>query len=499
MKHSKVASESHKTSRRKFVKKTIIATTAMGLNPLLLYGKPYLKNSKKIIIIGAGLAGLTAGYELKKSGHDVTILEAQGRVGGRVLTIREPFSDGLHGQAGGTAFWSFDPDYAMEYIKLFGLEIAKPTEQGGLNDIDYYQNQIVSDIWNTPLEWNMELTADERKMNLRDLQGKYINPTVETFLKKGYPDNPGNLIQEYDRLSVAELFRREGASVPAMELLLSKNFNFLGKDPRTISAFLLFATYSNFRLLKGPFYKVEGGNELLSKAFQDKLASNISLASVVKEINHSREKVVVRYASGDQLKTIEGDYVVSTIPFSVLRNIKVTPPLSSEKNMAINGLMQLTNCPIFLQTKTKFWEKEGYSGNVQTDLPIGYILRSDVPKASNHGLLELFITSETGNILANMDHEARVEYALTQAEKIFPTIRDNFEIGFSKPWQNDPFALGCGAYFRVGEVEKLYPYMAKSEGRVHFAGTHTASLKLWGYMQGAIESGRRVAKELNDR
>ena len=84
----------------------------------LLGNKPY----KRIIIIGAGLSGLVAGYELIRAGHDVTILEARNRIGGRVFTIRSPFSDG-HFAEGGAARIPPDHDLTLGYAEYFGLAL----------------------------------------------------------------------------------------------------------------------------------------------------------------------------------------------------------------------------------------------------------------------------------------------------------------------------------------------------------------------------------------
>jgi monoamine oxidase len=78
---------------------------------------------KKVIVIGAGMAGLVAAYELDRAGHTVVLLEAQHRVGGRVLTLREPFSDGLYAE-GGAMRIPVAHDLTMAYIEQFGLGLA---------------------------------------------------------------------------------------------------------------------------------------------------------------------------------------------------------------------------------------------------------------------------------------------------------------------------------------------------------------------------------------
>ena len=86
---------------------------------------------KRVAVIGAGLAGLSAAYELRRSGHDVTVLEARARPGGRVHTLREPFSDGLHAEEGAT-FVPDNHELTLKYVRLFGLSLDPvPARPGG--------------------------------------------------------------------------------------------------------------------------------------------------------------------------------------------------------------------------------------------------------------------------------------------------------------------------------------------------------------------------------
>src|SRR5213082_2900714 len=108
-------------NRRQFLKRSAVAAAGVSLaraNGLAFVGVA----PKKIIIIGAGMAGLSAGYELTQLGHDVTILEARSRPGGRVHTLREPFSDGLYAEAGAARIPD-NHEFTLRYVKLFDLPL----------------------------------------------------------------------------------------------------------------------------------------------------------------------------------------------------------------------------------------------------------------------------------------------------------------------------------------------------------------------------------------
>jgi monoamine oxidase len=112
-----------KITRRQFLKRSAVAAAAVSLAQSNAFGAITVGPSpKKILIIGAGMAGLCAGYELTQLGHDVTILEARTRPGGRVHTLREPFSDGLYAEAGAARIPD-NHDLTLKYVKLFGVTL----------------------------------------------------------------------------------------------------------------------------------------------------------------------------------------------------------------------------------------------------------------------------------------------------------------------------------------------------------------------------------------
>src|SRR5215207_7332792 len=110
-------------TRRQFLRRSAIAVAGAGLNPAGALGTIILRGpARKVLILGAGMAGLVAAYELSKLGHDVTVLEARTRPGGRVHTLREPFSDGLYAEAGAARIPD-NHDLTHKYVKEFALPL----------------------------------------------------------------------------------------------------------------------------------------------------------------------------------------------------------------------------------------------------------------------------------------------------------------------------------------------------------------------------------------
>ena len=95
-----------------------------------------------------------------------------------------------------------------------------------------------------------------------------------------------------------------------------------------------------------------------------------------------------------------------------------------------------------------------------------------------------------------MPERERIEFALEEMQRVYPGIREHFELGASKSWDDDPWARGGYCWFKPGQMAALLPHSARPEGRVHFAGEHTSTWPQW--MQGALESGMRAAREVHE-
>ena len=168
--------------------------------------------------------------------------------------------------------------------------------------------------------------------------------------------------------------------------------------------------------------------------------------------------------------------------------------LSDQKRRAIREQYYSRTIKVFLQTRTRFWLKDGFSGHVTTDLPIERLSPDPGADPGSRGALAAYPIGVYTAELERMSEAERVATALGQAGQIFPDLPKVFEGGVShcwglEPWQRGSFALHSPG--QIGFIETL----AKPEGRIHFAGEHTSIFT--GGMQGALESSRRVVREIN--
>src|SRR5215475_9201883 len=211
-------------TRRDFLRRSVIAAAALAA-PSRSQTEGQEQNwraeaSKKVIIIGAGLAGLSAAFELSRLGHEVTLLEARIRPGGRVYTLREPFSDGMYAEAGAARI----PDnhqLTLKYIKLFGLTLD-PFESGNLAQVAYIRGRRIKIHAGdeAPLTgFPGALTPEERKGSLADLWERCVAPVFKEIGDPTATDWPPDSLKKYDMVTFAEFLRRQGASPDAIALL----------------------------------------------------------------------------------------------------------------------------------------------------------------------------------------------------------------------------------------------------------------------------------------
>ena len=485
-------------NRREFLGRAAFAAASVSacspLNARTAHNPPLepTRPPRKVIVLGAGLAGLTAGYELAHAGHDVTILEARERPGGRVLTIREPFSDGLHAEAG-ALFVPNNHNLTLRYVKLFELSLdpALPLFEARLF---YVRGRRI--VASGGVDWPFDLTPKEKKLGRPGMWEEYIRAGLGDLGDVTAPGWPLNLgLETLDRMSASEFLRSRGASQAAVALLRVGQLDLIGDGIDSYSALQMLHRLA-LRRTETQRFSVRGGSDLLPKAFAARLAARIRYESPVVRIEPGETSVGIVVGSDGQYQRLTADHVVCTIPFSVLKQIDVSPSFSPQKTRAVKELPYTSIARIYLQFRRKAWRAENLYVTAATDLPIKWVFEHTVNQPGPRGILEAQAVGAESRRLSRMTESDRVRFALSQLERVFPGIGEGFERGASKAWDEDPWARGAFAYFRPGQMLSLLPHIASPEGRVYFAGDHTSPWSGW--MQGALESGLRAAREINE-
>ncbi|MEO0457457.1 MAG: FAD-dependent oxidoreductase [Cyanobacteria bacterium P01_A01_bin.114] len=443
---------------------------------------------QKIVIIGAGLAGLAAAYQLTQAGHQVTVLEARPRAGGRVHTLREPFTDGLYAEAG--AFWiAENHDLTLKYANLFNLPLVPNTVR---NVFGHYHGRGQSIPLANLAESPYQLSPQEAILDFNELFLTYFGPALQAVGETNLTGLVDPSLASYDRLTVADYLRQQGASADAIALLRLGYLDVWGEGVDTYSVLQLLR---DLVLNTAPnYYQIEGGNDRLPAALASALADQIVYRAAVSQITQTDRGVGVTFSAQGASQTLSADRVICTVPLSVMNRIQISPGLSAEKQQAINQLAYTSATRVLMQTRRRFWQDQGKSGYTATDLPIGLVGDATFSQPGTGGILETFMTGEQARQADAIAVDQRVEFVMPHVKAVYPNAQPQVTAHTSFSWDNQDWSQGGYVWFQPGQMRELLPHVSRPEGRIHFAGEHTSAQNGW--MQGALESGERAAEEI---
>lgn len=460
---------------------------------LILKGLPERKGpAKKVLIAGAGMAGLVAARELKRAGHIPVVIEAQHRLGGRIYTLREPFTHGLYGEAGAMRIPLSHP-LTLAYIQLFGLKTA-PFTSYNPKGICYLNGsrRVMADLETDPNCFQYQLTAAEQSQSAANMWNDALRP----FAERVAADSDSAWVEitaKYDQYSVREFLELQQWSEGAIE-----RFGLLFNQEAMMNSSFLELLREEIGQYYTNLVYIEGGNDQLPYAFLPELRENIRFGAKLTAVDQSPDGVTFHYQTLAGAFTETGDYAILSLPFPVLRHIEAIQPFSKGKQRAIRQLHYDASAKVFLQCRTRFWETQDgiYGGGTITDLANRNLFYPDHGRETGRGvLLASYTWSEDAQRWGSLSPDDRLRQVVENVAVLHPQVRETFEVGASMMWHDDEFAGGAFALFDPGQQTLLQEHITCPEGRIYFAGEHTSLTHAW--IQGAIESGLRTAYEIN--
>ncbi len=448
---------------------------------------------RRVLVIGAGLAGLVAAFELKRQGHDVTVLEAQHRVGGRIYTLRAPFAPGLYAEAGGMRIPRAH-DLTLRYCNLFALPM-RPFMMGNPKALVHLggQRMTKAEVDADPARLPFELADNERGRTPDALWEATIGD-LRTSVEHDGPAAWDQIVAEYDGFSLFEFLRSRGWSRGAIEAFTV--LNFLESDMHNSLVEILREDLGGAYL---DMQEIAGGMDALPNAFYAQLAGEIRFGANVFALDQDPDGVTVHYKTEAGHYAERADFAVISVPFSVLRTIEVMTPFSSGKQRAIRQLNYHASTKILFQVRERVWESDDgiLGGGSVTELPIRRMNYPTPDPSTRRGvLLASYTWGQDALQWGAMDEETRLEEALDDVERIHPGIREVYEAGASHAWYSDRWARGAFAMFAPEQQTQLQADIVRPEGRFHFAGEHCSLYHAW--IQGALESGIRAAQAIHE-
>ena len=475
-------------TRRSFIKKTGAATSLAALYPISI--SSIFKGSsddKRIIVVGAGLAGLSCAYELGQAGLNVILIEARSRPGGRVRTYRDPFADNLYAEMGAEYVDSTD-NLVKQYCNKFGLKVLPAKQYDGV----YVRGRrlsmkgIQSGIDSLPFE-------GIQKGKLFGQEVQYIQKWIDLVKQKG-ANSPEVLA--LDNMSVEEVLKKGGAPKDIIDLYTYTNATEATSVPSKMSA--LYMVLANSRTSAFSENTVEGrifgGNDQLPKEFAKRLGTRIKYNRSLRSLVFSSNKITANVIEDGKRTSIKGIKCVLAIPASILRTIKIDPGFTAEKTNCIQKQQYGHVMKVAMQYRRRFWDDNNSIGQrVFTDTRLRRIYHFSINQPGPRGILLTFTSGEDAKKLGRLNEDRRMKVAQNTCKDIWPEAPQYWENGITKYWNEDPFVKA--SYSLSGVGQKGYrEILAKPEGPVFFAGEHTAIHRA--SMNGAIESGLRVTEEL---
>ena len=422
-------------NRREFL------AAAVGAAVAVRTGRARAAAKGRVVVVGAGLAGLAAAYELSRGGWRVTVLEGRKYVGGRVRTVRSKFAQGQYAEAGAERFADSHVTL-LRYVRRFGLE-AEPVRGSG----------------------NALLYLQRKRYRLQQPDAPWPFPSGTASFS------------DPDRHSVAEVLHDNG---PAAAIEVRRVF---AAEPTELS--LLFFLQQSAHRTPGTL-RIGGGNDGLAQAFADRL-SDVRLEENVTEI--------VQRGSGVRVNGNDADFCVLSVPLPVYRDIEFSPGLPARLAEAVERLPYGAMTTALLQYERRFWRDRGLSGTVLTDLGLGTSFEATRGKRGRVGILAVASGGEPGRVYGNVGAADRELLAADELEEVFPGSRRLLGATDSAAWAREHFSRGAFPAYAPGQVTRYQAALRQPLGRIILAGEHTDALT--GTMEGALRSGRRAAAAVN--
>ena len=448
----------------------------------------------RIAVVGAGLAGLSAAYQLKKAGYLAKVYEASPRVGGRCWTYAPgEFAGGQISEHGG------------ELIDQNHTELRQLVQELGLNldslvAAEPHGTEMMGHFFGKPYSY-AQATADIKtiwQQIHRDVSEASYPTLYNSYTPRGW---------ELDHTSIydyIELYVPGGHRSPLGQLLdVAYNIEY-GAETREQSSLnmLYLLAYSGQGQLRifGPSnekYHVRGGNDQVTKRLAEKLTGQITTDVALRAIaRNTSGSYTLAWSNG---RTTTADRVVLALPFSLLRKVDYAKAgFNPMKRKAIALSAMGANSKLHLQFDERVWYEHGSNGETYSDR--GYQSSWEVSRAQpgTRGLMVNYSGGDYAKTFspANGSATDRAREFLRQIEPVLPGITAAWTgVAYIDDWPNHRWTLGSYSFLRVGAYTDFSGAEGEVSGACHFAGEHT-SIDFQGFLNGAVESGYRAAAEI---
>jgi monoamine oxidase len=477
-------------SRRRFLRTSTLAAAGAAASPLLFPRIARADDSARVVILGAGTAGLTCAYRLQQAGIHATILEAAPRVGGRMYSLQNFFPDDQVAELGGELI-DTDHHAVRNLARELGLELLDLTYLDGSNGHDYFIDGKLSKADADLIEAFRPIAEAVR----RDIgvDGANCDVTWNSGTDRG---------KELDRMSVAEWLDRnhvrgairaviDAAYIGEFGLSLDEQsaLNLLCAVGTEAGAFGIFGE-SNER------FRTKGGNGSIPIRLSQEIERPVDLGTVVEAIRSRNGGFELAVKRGGSTATINADVLVTTIPLTVMRKLDLRNlDLTQAQRATINGQGYGTNSKMMVGLSARPWVKMNVTAYTFTDLPFQACWDTSRGQSGTHAILTNFTGGNQGLHIGKGALQDRAHEFVAQADKVFPGAAAAYTgKAVRQIWPTYEWTQGSYTCMRPGEYQRYYKALVEPQGRLVFAGEHTADE--FGFMNAAVETGERAATQV---
>jgi monoamine oxidase len=452
-------------SRRSFLSGAALAACDLSLQAQRLRAA---RPQHSCIVVGAGLAGLTAAYRLSAGGWKVTVLEARDRAGGRAWSYHFAQAPELSCEMGGEWIGK-DHKRILSLARELNVELEPHTYRVWL----LQQGQL-----HAPGSWNFSAQSQSAWKHF-----------MEQYKK--YDDHDKRRLDEYDWWTWLGKIGFTNEDRRIREIMDSTDY---GESIRDVSAFVAADEYADTDYINPNNtdemdFHVRGGNSELVKTLVSRLpAGSVHLNAAVTSISQKVGKVTAATAS----ETFTADACIFAAPASVLNSIRFEPALSPFKSLAADELEYGRIIKTQMLFDKRFWPAADFS--MMSDETSHQYYHSTQGQAGTRGILCSYACGDKADVLAAQTKTERQAQLMRDLAAVSPYAAAALIDSIDQPWQDDPWVHGAYAIYRPGQWFRIRPLLEEPHGKVLFAGEHIGDWQ--GFMEGAVSTGENAARQL---
>ena len=474
------------------------------------------RGKRSVIVMGGGIAGMTAAYELLKGGYSVTVLEGRDRPGGRNWTVRggttstdlkgqtqtAGFSKGQYMNAGPGRIPQMH--LTLDYCKELGVPVEVFTNQnahaflyrenvpGALNGVPVRQREVRADAYGYTAELlakatsqgalDAELTADDKEALIAYLRSFGAINGANEYVggdRRGYDPEPGAHLE---------------AGTPKPQFELSDLFR------STLGSYFSFEMGFDQAMM---MYQPVGGMDRIAYAFANAIgARNFRYNAEVLEYNNTADGVTVTYATADGPRTITADFAINAMPPHIAARIRSNMP--AEIVTALGSVSRTNAGKIGIEYDRRWWEEDFriYGGITNANTNIGNMWHPSYGYNGDRGtMIGYYNTGANANLYGALTPPQRLEEAVKQGRKIFGDVYGTgITSYFSQDWASSKFSEAAWISWPSsvgGQTGAAYRSLLEPTGNVYFAGDHLSHAIAW--QHGAITAARATVAPIHER